>query len=195
MKVAGDNRDDEEKLLDQLCVLIRHELLHFLLIHQLRLMQHLEKTDPDLHKIYSMKSIYELANYAMDYEISFEGYDDHDKEVVRLMTLNNRVIGGLIAEDDHPEWGRLTMEDMFDKLKSEALKADKLSKKRPKVKVNVKKAAATSKEYNDSYNNLIKRIQGGKYSDGDIATMLSTALAGEDVIDPITGEVILMAEE
>ena len=31
--------------------------------------------------------------------------------------------------------------------------------------------------------------------DGDIATMLSTALAGEDVIDPITGEVILMAEE
>lgn len=39
-------RGDEAKALDQLSVLIRHELLHFLLVHERRLVDHLKQTDP-----------------------------------------------------------------------------------------------------------------------------------------------------
>lgn len=97
--------DDEIQLkaLDQLSVLLRHELLHYLLVHELRFKEHLQQVDKDFEKDYKRASIHELANYAMDYDISNRGYDDYDLAVVRNMTLNGKVIGGLIAEDDHPE--------------------------------------------------------------------------------------------
>lgn len=130
-------RGDEDKALTQLCLLIRHELLHFLLVHQKRLQKHLEKTDKNFKQTYADATIHELANYAMDYDISNLGYDAHDKEVVKLMTINGNVVGGLVTEVDHPEWATLSldrltkkveksMEEMFDILRKdyEKKKAD-----------------------------------------------------------------------
>lgn len=119
----------KKKMMDQLSVLVRHELLHFLLVHSKRMNIHLSKKDPNWEKKYRSYSIYRLANEAMDWNLSQEGYDEHDKEVVRLMTKNGSVIGGLILSDDHPEWINLTFEELLDKVIEEKEKAIEQAKK------------------------------------------------------------------
>lgn len=119
----------KKKMMDQLSVLVRHELLHFLLVHSKRMNNHLSKKDPNWEKKYRSYSIHRLANEAMDWNLSQEGYDEHDKEVVRLMTKNGRVIGGLILSDDHPEWINLTFEELLDKVIEEKEKAIEQAKK------------------------------------------------------------------
>lgn len=119
----------KKKMMDQLSVLVRHELLHFLLVHSKRMIIHLSKKDPDWEKKYRGYSIHRLANKAMDWNLSQEGYDEHDKEVVRLMTKNGSVIGGLILSDDHPEWINLTFEELLDKVIEEKEKAIEQAKK------------------------------------------------------------------
>jgi hypothetical protein len=56
----------DEKSFKQVSVVVRHELLHFLLVHEKRFYDHLKKTDPDFARSYRRASIHELANYAMD---------------------------------------------------------------------------------------------------------------------------------
>lgn len=118
-----------KKMMDQLSVLIRHELLHFLLVHSKRLSEHMAKKDPEWEKKYRKYSIHELANMAMDWDLSKEGYDEDDKKVVRQMTKYNKVIGGLILSDDHPEWINLTFEEILDKLIDEKEKEMAQAKK------------------------------------------------------------------
>ena len=118
-----------KKMMDQLSVLVRHELLHFLLVHSKRLSEHMTKKDPEWEKKYRKYSIHELANMAMDWELSEKGYDEDDKKVVRQMTKYNKVIGGLILSDDHPEWINLTFEEILDKLIDEREKAISQAKK------------------------------------------------------------------
>lgn len=120
---ARNFQGQTKKMMDQLSVLVRHELLHFLLVHSKRLSEHMAKKDPEWEKKYRNYSIYELANMAMDWELSEKGYDENDKEVVRKMTKYNKVIGGLILSDDHPEWINLTFEEILDKLIDEREKA------------------------------------------------------------------------
>jgi hypothetical protein len=57
---------DEDHAMNQLSVIIRHEVLHFLLTHEQRLVDHLKATDPDFAKTYKDPSIHQIANYAMD---------------------------------------------------------------------------------------------------------------------------------
>ena len=83
----------------QLSVIVRHELLHFLLCHTKRFYDYLKKTDPDFAKTYRRLDMHTLANFAMDYELGNYGYDDYDKQVVRNLTLSGQVIGGLLSED------------------------------------------------------------------------------------------------
>ena len=110
---------DEDQAWNQLSVLIRHEMLHFLLVHEKRLVDHMMANDPDFETNYRRASVHQIANYAMDWELSELGYDDHDKEVVRVMTLNGEVIGGLILSDDHPEWLTKPMEELYELVKKE----------------------------------------------------------------------------
>lgn len=56
----------DEQTFSQLSLVVRHELLHFLLVHEKRLFDHLKATDPEFEKNYKKASIHELANYAMD---------------------------------------------------------------------------------------------------------------------------------
>lgn len=118
-----------KKMMDQLSVLVRHELLHFLLVHSKRLIDHLVKINPNWKKDLRGYPIGRLSNLAADWDLSREGYDEHDKEVVRLMTRNGKVIGGLILSDDHPEWINLTYEEILDKLIEERTNAINKAKK------------------------------------------------------------------
>lgn len=83
----------------QLSVVVRHELLHFLLCHEKRFLDYLKKTDPEFAKTYDRVDMHTLANFAMDYELGNYGYDDYDKKVIKQMTLNGQVISGLLSED------------------------------------------------------------------------------------------------
>lgn len=85
-------------IFQQLSLIVRHELLHFLLCHEKRFIDYLKEKDPDFAKSYSRVDLHTIANFAMDYDLGNVGYDDYDKEVVRNMTLNGTVIGGLLSE-------------------------------------------------------------------------------------------------
>ena len=116
---------------NQICTIIRHEILHDYLRHEKRLLDKLAKDkglDPDDLDDISIadlkKDLYSSQdfNIAADYEISNRGYTDKDKKIVREITLNGRKLSGLVTEDEHPEWVDLSIEEMFDELKKERKK-------------------------------------------------------------------------
>lgn len=105
--------------LEQVSVVVRHELLHRWLRHAYRAEKHLGKDVWDKRTYQD----HQLFNIAADYEISNRGYTDEDKDMIRKLTLNDpslskqeQIKRGLVTEDDHPEWVDLPMEDMIDKL-------------------------------------------------------------------------------
>jgi hypothetical protein len=90
-----------ESLFFQLDVLLRHELAHNLLMHQIRMM---EKLGPELTKhFFSSASLHDLLNIIEDLEISNTRYTAADKEIVRKMWLNGRLISGLVTDDIRKE--------------------------------------------------------------------------------------------
>lgn len=112
----------------QICVIIRHEILHDYLKHEKRLLDKLAKDrnlDPDDLDDITIgelkKDLYSNQDYniAGDYEISNRGYTEKDKQTVRNIQLNGRILSGLVTEDEHPEWVDMSIEDMFDELKKE----------------------------------------------------------------------------
>lgn len=101
--------------------LLRHEILHRWLEHNLRLEQHAGKDK------WSKRSYRDamLGNIAGDYEISNRGYTDKDKDIVRNLKLSlpdgtKKDFTGLVTELDHPDWADLSIEEMYDKLKEES---------------------------------------------------------------------------
>jgi mRNA-degrading endonuclease YafQ of YafQ-DinJ toxin-antitoxin module len=101
----------------QLNVLMRHELAHNLLMHQIRMMY---KLSPAVWKdLGESPSLHEVLNVIMDDEISHKKYTDEDKEIVRKMFLNGRTIGGLITEDHRPKWLDMPLEKMYDEVLKE----------------------------------------------------------------------------
>ena len=105
--------------LEQVSVVVRHELLHRWLRHAYRAEKHVGKDAWD-KRTYGDHQIF---NIAADYEISNRGYTDEDKKYVRNIEINDPSLSrternrrGLVTEDDHPEWVNLSMEEMMDKL-------------------------------------------------------------------------------
>lgn len=101
--------------------LLRHEILHRWLEHNLRLEQHVGKDK------WSKRSYRDamLGNIAGDYEISNRSYTDKDKDIVRNLKLSlpdgtRKDFTGLVTELDHPDWANLSIEEMYDKLKEES---------------------------------------------------------------------------
>lgn len=111
---------------NQLDVLLRHELAHNLMMHQIRLMwifKKLHASDPDEayeHIRYSA-SLHDILNCIEDFEISNKRYTSTDKKIVRAMQLNGRVIGGLVTEDHRSSWENLPLEAMYDELSKELI--------------------------------------------------------------------------
>ena len=120
------NRGLEET---QVSVIIRHEILHSYLKHELRLLQKLARdrnidydslADLELDELTTeLKNILysnDDFNIAADYEISNLGYTDADKDAVRQINLNGQILSGLVTEDDHPDWIDYSVEDMYQEL-------------------------------------------------------------------------------
>ena len=113
---------------NQVSVIIRHEILHAYLQHEKRLLDKLAKEhnlNPNELDDLSIKELKQelysdkLFNIAGDYEISNKGYTEKDKEVVRNLIFNGRVVSGLITEDEHPDWVDMSIEEMFDELRKQ----------------------------------------------------------------------------
>ena len=113
-------------IFNQLDVLLRHEMAHNLMMHQIRMMyvfKKLHADDPDEayeHIRYS-SSLHEILNIIEDFEISNKRYSSEDKQIVRNMMLNGEVIGGLVTEDNRG-WDKLSLEAMYDELSKELIK-------------------------------------------------------------------------
>lgn len=95
--------------IEQVSTIVRHEILHEYLSHQLRMERHLNGK-PGNHT---------QANIAGDYEISNRGYTEQDKRIARSIVLNGKVLSGLVTEDQHPDWVDLSFEEMYDRLASD----------------------------------------------------------------------------
>lgn len=113
-----------EGVFSQLDVLLRHELAHNLMMHQIRMMtvlkqKHTNNPDEAWEHIRLSMSLHDLFNWIEDFEISNTRYTEKDKLIVKHMTLNGRVIGGLLTEDHRASWAKLPLEDMYAKLSAE----------------------------------------------------------------------------
>lgn len=167
---------DEEQAWNQLSVLIRHEMLHFLLVHEKRLFDHLVDTDPQFEETYKKASIHRIANYAMDWELSDIGYDDHDKEVVRVMTLNGEVIGGLILSDDHPEWIHKPMEELFELVKKEV---EEGRIQLPPPSGGSGGGKGPSQDYADGWNAIMAKFDDPNISDAELKDLINQISSGK----------------
>ena len=189
----------------QLSVLVRHELLHFLLCHEKRFLDYLKKVDPNFAQTYKRVDMHTIANFAMDYELGNYGYDDYDKSVVKNMTINGRVVGGLLAEDvtnstasvygrgikgvetyhgaQFNGWENKSMEEMFQMLRDEhdkLLQADPSKDYRNKNKLKIK-GTTHSQEYQDAYNKVMQTYNSAQYSDAEIEDLLKQVQAGKEL--------------
>lgn len=98
----------------QLNVLLRHELAHNLLMHQIRMAY---KLGEEAHAHISLSaSLHSLTNTIADDEISNRKYSEEDKIIVRNMTLNGKLIGGLVTEDHRKDWVKMSIEEMYDQI-------------------------------------------------------------------------------
>jgi hypothetical protein len=98
----------------QLNVLIRHELAHNFLMHQVRMAYKLGEMA--FVRTSFSRSLHRLHNILADDEISNRKYSEEDKIIVRNMVLNGREIGGLVTEDHRKDWIYLSIEEMYDRI-------------------------------------------------------------------------------
>lgn len=92
--------------LNQVSTIVRHEILHEFFVHAKR------RAEVEINN-QNLGSNQELANIAADYEISNRGYTDADKVIVRSIILGDKVLRGLVTEDDYPDWENKTFEEMY----------------------------------------------------------------------------------
>jgi hypothetical protein len=98
----------------QLNVLMRHELAHNLLMHQIRMAYKLG--EPVYNHTSLSGTLHRLQNIIADDEISNRKYSEEDKSIVRNMILNGKEIGGLVTEDHRKDWINMSIEEMYDQL-------------------------------------------------------------------------------
>lgn len=118
-----------EELFYQLNVLMRHELAHNLMMHQIRMLNKFKKEIADdleySKHISNSRSLHELVNWLEDFEISNKRYTDEDKKIVRNMILNGKLIGGLVTEEHREAWKDATLEEMYDAWSEELEKLER----------------------------------------------------------------------
>ena len=112
-------------IFNQLDVLLRHEMAHNLMMHQIRMMYvfkklHANNPDEAYEQISYSRTLHELLNIIKDFEISNKRYSSVDKDIVRHMMLNGIIIGGLVTEDDR-SWEKMSLEQMYDELSKELI--------------------------------------------------------------------------
>ena len=98
--------------IDQVSTIVRHEVLHEYLTHGPR-QQKFDKEHPELNPHLAPHNI---SNIAADFEISNKGYTDADKATIRSIKMGDKILRGLVTEDDYPDWADLSYEEMYKKL-------------------------------------------------------------------------------
>ena len=112
--------------LEQVSVIVRHEILHEFFNHAKRFENHVGKDAYDSRDEFTHRNM----NIAGDYDISNRGYTETDKKNIRKIRLNGKTLPGLVTEDKHPDWVGLSVEQMYDRLmdqmkqEKEDMKAD-----------------------------------------------------------------------
>ena len=96
---------------DSVSTIVRHEILHEYLSHGLRIDRYNKE-----HSRTADEFSHQAANMAADYDISNRGYTQKDKANARRIKVGDRIITGLVTEDDHPDWTKKSMEEMYDEL-------------------------------------------------------------------------------
>lgn len=103
---------NKELNIDQVSTIVRHEVLHEYLTHGPR-QQKFNKEHPELNPHLAP---HEISNIAADFEISNKGYTDADKSIARRIKLGDKVLQGLVTEDQYPDWTDMSYEQMYEKL-------------------------------------------------------------------------------
>ena len=98
--------------IDQVSTIVRHEVLHEYLTHGPR-QQKFDKEHPELNPHLAP---HDISNIAADFEISNKGYTDADKSIARRIKLGDKVLQGLVTEDQYPDWTDMSYEQMYQKL-------------------------------------------------------------------------------
>ena len=209
-----DPNDEKEKKeqLDKVSVLIRHELLHFLLTHERRFVNYLKAKYPhSWGRIYADPTMHRIANFAMDYDLCNEAYEDTDKEIIKNLTVNGKFVGGLITEeqvkggqtaiwfDDGTKevfsgsqfnnWENTKMEDMWQMLHDAHNNyihkdpADFGDKTVPgsSTPVATDYNPEADKEYKEMFDKVVKKFGNGKASVAELTELFGRLLADEDV--------------
>ena len=185
----------------QLNVIIRHELCHNLLMHQIRMIKYLKNTIPELNLRTSM-SIHELLNIIEDFEISNKKYTAEDKDTVRHTWLNGKIISGLVTEDHRKSWEKMSLEEMYDAILKEMEDAgwtgnlksseDSMTLKSTAMRLHsYKDTSGTSefKDLQDFHEHIFKAIKRGSGRDAEMPENWESIFKGLQKIldDPVNG--------
>lgn len=136
---------------DQVSTVVRHEILHEYLTHFER-QKKFDSEHPD------RLTTPDLANIAADYEISNRGYTDLDKQSMRRLVLGDKILSGLVTEDQYPGWENKTFEEMYDALTDEFTKdKDQLQNK---LKPLLQKASDLNNKDMDDMSQQAQELQG-----------------------------------
>lgn len=157
--------------IEQVGVVVRHEILHEFFNHAKRFSDYLGD------EAYQKRSQgqHQRMNIAGDYDISNRGYTEEDKKNIRNIRLMGKTLSGLVTEDKHPDWVGLSVTQMYDKLE------DEMEQKKEELKKDLeKKYADHTKEYIDTYNKIIKKYGG--VSDEELASVIQRFKNGENIL-------------
>ena len=113
---------NDQEIFYQLSVLMRHELAHYLLQHDIRMAKYIsDKYGDEYAKHFKLSNLlHQTCNIVMDLEISNKVYlQDDDKAVVRNLTDGVRFLPGLVTEDIVSSWKKMNLIEMYDAVEKE----------------------------------------------------------------------------
>lgn len=153
--------------LNQVSVIVRHEILHEYLNHAKRFERHV---GADAYNNRS-EAQHQNMNIAGDYEISNRGYTERDKKYVRSIYIDGQKLSGLVTECDHPDWIGLTAEEMYDRLSQEMEKNKEEMQNDLQNKIKVNKAQHSA-DYIKGYNDTIEALDYDEVTDEELNDIL-----------------------
>lgn len=157
--------------INQVSVIVRHEILHEFFNHAKRFSDHL---GADAYNKRS-NSQHKSMNIAGDYDISNRGYTEQDKKDVRNIVINGQTLSGLVTEDRHPDWVGLSAVEMYDKLQ------ELREKEKAEMEKDLEKRFADhDKNYIDVYNKIIKKYRDASLE--ELQDVLKRFESGKNVL-------------
>lgn len=112
---------NDDEIFGQLNVVLRHELAHYLMQHNIRMLHKLTAKygEKGYTHLSMSKSLHEILNIIMDFEISNKRYTNEDKVTMRNLIIGGRLVTALVTEDHRRQWINLPLEDMYDEIEKE----------------------------------------------------------------------------